>query len=59
MCVSVCPPPRLVITSGVIWTSYDWLNKYYSFCMAAIIGIVVGVALEMKRVIETKLIRVT
>ena len=40
VCVSVCPPPRLLITSGVIWTPYDWLNKYYSFCMAAIVDIV-------------------
>ena len=24
----------------MIWTPYDWLNKYYSFCMAAIVGIV-------------------
>ena len=38
VCVLVRPPPRLVITSGVIWTPYDWLNKYYSFCMAAIFG---------------------
>ena len=38
--VSVCPPLRLVITSGMIWTPYDWLNKHYSFCMAAIVGIV-------------------
>ena len=42
MYVSVCPPPRLVIISGVMWRDmgpYDWLNKYYSFCMAAIVGI--------------------
>ena len=24
----------------MIWTPYDWLNKYYSFCIAAIVGIV-------------------
>ena len=30
VCVSVCLPPRLLITSGVIWTKYDWLNKFYS-----------------------------
>ena len=30
VCVSVCPPPRLLLTSGVIWTQYDWLNKFYS-----------------------------
>ena len=40
VCVSVCPPPRLVITSGMIWISYDWLNKYYTFCTAAIVDIV-------------------
>ena len=39
-CVCVCPHPRLSITSGVIWTLCDWLNKFYSFCMAAIVGFV-------------------
>ena len=24
----------------MIWTPYDWLNKYYSFCIAAIVDIV-------------------
>ena len=52
VCVSVCPPPRLVITSawcGMIWTPYDWLNKYYSFCMAAIVSIASrhGLRIEM------------
>ena len=28
------------MTSGVIWTPYDWLNKFYSFCMGAIVGFV-------------------
>ena len=37
MCVFVCLPPRLLITSGVIWTPYDWLNKFYSCCMATVI----------------------
>ena len=23
----------------MIWTPYDWLNKFYNFCMAAIVGI--------------------
>ena len=29
VCVSVCPPPRLVITSGVMWRDMDpiWLVK--------------------------------
>ena len=38
MCV--CLPPRLLITSGIIWTPYDWLNKFYSFYMAAIVDII-------------------
>ena len=70
VCVCVCSPLRLVITSGMIWTPYDWLNKFYSFCMAAIVGIVSrhglvlspdpgtrqGMALEIKCV-ETNRIR--
>ena len=36
ICVCVCPPPRLLITSGVIWNPYDWLNKFYRFYMAAV-----------------------
>ena len=39
-CVRACLPPRLLITSGVIWTPYDYLNKFYSFYMAAIVDIV-------------------
>ena len=54
VCVSVCPPPRLVITSGMMWHDmdpYDWLNKYCSFCMAAIVGIVsrCGLRIEARR----------
>ena len=33
LCVCLCSPPRLLITSGVIWTPYDWLNKFYDFYM--------------------------
>ena len=33
MCLSVCPPLRLVITSGMKWTPYDWLNKFYSLIL--------------------------
>ena len=40
LCVCVCPPPRLLITSGVIWTLYDWLNKFYSRYMAIVVVIV-------------------
>ena len=42
-CVFVCPSPRILITSGVMWPDMDpcdWLNKCYCFCMAAIFGIV-------------------
>ena len=35
--VCVCPPLRLLITSGVMWNPYDWLNKFYSFYMAAVV----------------------
>ena len=31
VCMCVCvSAPRLLITSGVIWTLCDWLNKYFS-----------------------------
>ena len=39
VCVCVCVLLRILIISGVIWTPYDWLNKFYSF-IAAIVGIV-------------------
>ena len=45
VCVCVCPPLRLLITSGMVWCEidpYDWLNKFYGFCMAAAVGIVSG-----------------
>ena len=42
VCLCVCPPPRLLITSGVIWTPYDWLNKFYSCYMATVVIIVNG-----------------
>ena len=34
----VCPPLRLLITIGVIWTLYDWLKKFYSFYMATLVS---------------------
>ena len=54
LCVHVCVciyPPRLAISSGVIWTPYDWLNNFYSFYMAAIVGIVCrcGLTIEVRR----------
>ena len=36
VCVCVCSPPRLLITNSVIWAPYNWLNKLYSFYMAAV-----------------------
>ena len=47
VCVCVCvhvslSTLRLLITSGVIWhdiTSYDYVNKLYSFYVAAVVGI--------------------
>ena len=55
VCVSV---PRLLITSDVIWTSYNWLNKCYSCYMATVVVIVNGVALALVCVMETNPIRI-
>ena len=30
------------MTSAVKYTPYDWLNKFYGFIMAAVVGIVSG-----------------
>ena len=45
VCLHVCvSTPRLLITSGVMWCDidsiYDWLNKFYSYYIAAVVGIV-------------------
>ena len=48
LCVCVCPPPRQLISSGMIWTPYDWLNKFYS-CYMAIVIIVNGCGLGIDR----------
>ena len=46
MCVCVCvSTPRLLIINGMIWTSYDWLNKFYSCYMATVVIIVNGCGL--------------
>ena len=42
VCVCVCVPPRLLLTSGVMWCNIDWLNKFYGFYMAALVGIISG-----------------
>ena len=43
MCVFVhmCKfTPRLLITGSMIWTTHEWLNKFYNFIMAAVVGTV-------------------
>ena len=42
VCMFVCASLRLFITSGMIRTPCDWLNKIYSCCMAIVVGIVNG-----------------
>ena len=46
VCVLVSTP-KLSITSGKIWTPYCRLNKFYSFYIAAIVGVVIGHALRI------------
>ena len=58
VCLCLCAP-RLLITDGVMWRDmdpYDSLNKSYSLCIAAVVGSLVGVTLQLKCVIETNLI---
>ena len=45
VCVCVCLRPRLIITSGVIWTSYNLLNKFYSCYIATVAIIIYGCGL--------------
>ena len=45
--------------SGMICTPYNWLNKLYSFYVAAVIHIVSGCGWALKRIVETNLIRVS
>ena len=42
MRVCVSSPPRLLITSGMIRTPYDWLNKFYRGYMAIVVVIING-----------------
>ena len=44
-CACVCVSLRLLITSGEIWTLYDWLNKFYSCYMATVAVIINGCGL--------------
>ena len=58
VCVFVCPPQRLLITSGMIWTPYDKTSST-DFVWQLQLLLVVGVALELKHVVETNPIRVS
>ena len=43
VCMCLCTCPRQLITSGVMWPNMDpdnWLNKFYSFYMVAVVGII-------------------
>ena len=42
MCVFVCPPPRLLITSGVMWHDMDLILLVYSFYIAVVVSIISG-----------------
>ena len=50
----VCPSLRLLITSSIIWTQYDWLAKFYSLYIVAIVTIIISVALQLKGIVEIK-----
>ena len=48
VCLCVCPPPRLLITSGVMWRDMDpirLVNKFYSCYMAIVVVIINGCGL--------------
>ena len=60
VCVCVCMHLRLVkTTSGMMWTSYVWLNKFYNFYVVAVVSIVgrCGITIEVCR--GNNLIRVS
>ena len=44
VCVRVCVPPRLLITSGMMWSDMDYSTSfhmdYFSFFMLAMVSIV-------------------
>ena len=48
-CLCVCPPPRLLITSGLTWLNIDfiWLTKFYSCYVATVVVIVDGCGLAI------------
>ena len=56
MRVCVCLPPRLLITSDMILTSYNWLNKFY-YCYMAVS--LLGMTFALICVVETNPLRVS
>ena len=56
-CVYVSLPLRLLITSGVIWAPYDWLNKSYSCYMAIVIAVINGHGLSHRRLSVLQVVR--
>ena len=48
VCVHVCLLSRLLITSAMIWIPHDWLNKFYSFYIAAVVIIISRCGLRIK-----------
>ena len=44
VCVSVS---KAINNSWVIWTSYDWLNNFYSCCMETVAIIINGCGLSI------------
>ena len=58
--VCICPPLRLLITSGVMWTPYNWLNKFYKYYMATVVVIIVnGQGLGISMPVDTNPLRVS
>ena len=52
ICICICVSvPRLLITSGAIWTQYDWLHKSYSFYVAVLVSIITkhGLSIDAHR----------
>ena len=53
VCLCECLLLKLLITSGMMWMSYDWLNKFCSCYMATVVVIVNGHGLGIVRVVDT------
>ena len=63
-CMHVCvyPPPRLLITSGMMWCDidpYNWLNTFYDYYMAVVVGISSGRDVSIYKHCGTSPIRVS